>query len=159
MVQTLLATKLYIPPVRSERVPRPRLIERLDTGLRGKLTLVSAPAGYGKTTLVSDWIARSQVPAAWLSLDASDNDPVRFLTYLIAALQRIDERIGADIRAALGESQAPPGETLLTRLVSEIGLGLRFGHYIHPVGQLSIANDSKQMQHNRVQYLPNSLGG
>ena len=99
---------------------RPRLIERLDEGLRGKLTLVSAPAGYGKTTLVGDWITRSQMPTAWLSLDASDNDPARFLTYLIAALQRIDGRIGVDIQAVLQDSQVPPGETLLTRLVSEI---------------------------------------
>ena len=116
----LLHTKLHIPRPRQRQVSRPRLIERLDEGLRGKLTLVSAPAGYGKTTLVGDWITRSQMPTAWLSLDASDNDPARFLTYLIAALQRIDGRIGVDIQAVLQDSQVPPGETLLTRLVSEI---------------------------------------
>jgi LuxR family maltose regulon positive regulatory protein len=80
MATPLLQTKLYIPPPRTELVPRPRLTARLDAGLRGKLTLVSAPAGYGKTTLVSDWIARSQVPAAWLSLDASDNEVGRFFS-------------------------------------------------------------------------------
>ena len=69
----LLNTKLYIPPPRSNLVPRPRLIERLNAGQSGKLTLVSAPAGYGKTTLISDWVAQSQAPVAWLSLDEGDN--------------------------------------------------------------------------------------
>ena len=78
MPDTLLSTKLYIPRPRAELVPRPRLIERLNAGLHRKLTLISAPAGYGKTTLVSDWIARSEIRAAWLSLDASDNDVARF---------------------------------------------------------------------------------
>ena len=79
----LLRTKLHVPPPRPGLVPRPRLIERLNAGLgrnpgfARKLTLVSAPAGYGKTTLVSDWIARSKIRAAWLSLDASDNDFAR----------------------------------------------------------------------------------
>jgi LuxR family maltose regulon positive regulatory protein len=120
MPDVLLSTKLHVPRPQRELVHRPRLIDRLDAGSRDKLTLVSAPAGYGKTTLVSDWVARSHVPVAWLSLDASDNDPVRFATYLIAALQRIDERVGVDIQAALAGSQTPPGEALLTRLVSEI---------------------------------------
>ena len=83
----LLRTKLYIPPPRHEQVRRPRLLERLDAGLRCKLTLVSAPAGFGKTTLVSEWMTGCSRPAAWLSLDESDNDPTRFLAYLIAALQ------------------------------------------------------------------------
>ena len=69
----LLNTKLYIPPPRSNLVPRPRLIERLNAGQSGKLTLVSAPAGYGKTTMISDWVAQSQAPDAWLSLDEGDN--------------------------------------------------------------------------------------
>ncbi|MFC2046024.1 LuxR C-terminal-related transcriptional regulator [Chloroflexota bacterium] len=120
MPNTLLATKLHIPRLRRDLVHRPRLMERLDAGLQGKLTLVSAPAGYGKTTLVADWIDVSQAPAAWLSLDEADNDPARFLTYVIAAFQRIDENIGVDVQAALAESQSPPGETLLTRLVNDI---------------------------------------
>lgn len=96
MPDTLLSTKLYIPQPHRELVHRSRLMERLDAGLRGKLTLVSAPAGYGKTTLVSDWIQRRKggvTPpprVAWLSLDASDNDLARFFSYLIAALQQID---------------------------------------------------------------------
>ena len=98
MAAPLLATKLYIPPVRPELVARPRLIELLDAGIEQsgrfarRLTLVCAPAGYGKTTLLSEWIegrpgSDSGPRFAWLSLDEADNDPGRFLTYLIAALQ------------------------------------------------------------------------
>ena len=87
MVTPLLKTKLYIPPPRPELVPRPHLLERIDAGLHCKLTLVSAPAGFGKTTLVSEWIAAIHNRVAWLSLDESDNDSTRFLAYFIAALQ------------------------------------------------------------------------
>src|SRR5512137_2689304 len=91
MSTPILATKLYIPPPRSKIVLRPRLIERLNEGLSSgrKLTLISAPAGFGKTTLVSEWVAGCGRPVAWLSLDEGDNDPTRFLTYLIAALQTL----------------------------------------------------------------------
>ncbi|MEJ2738138.1 MAG: hypothetical protein P8189_32040 [Anaerolineae bacterium] len=89
---SLLKTKLYIPPIRPELVSRPHLIERLNAGLHRKLTLVSAPAGFGKTTLLSEWLTgrerlEPKVRAAWLSLDEGDNDPTRFLTYLVAALR------------------------------------------------------------------------
>ncbi len=106
MSAPILATKLYIPPPRSKIVLRPRLIERLNEGLSSgrKLTLISASAGFGKTTLVSEWIsalAPSPLPtgegpgvrAAWLSLDEGDNDPTGFLAYLVAALQTIAWRI------------------------------------------------------------------
>jgi LuxR family maltose regulon positive regulatory protein len=116
----LLTTKLFTPPTRPELIPRPRLIEQLNKGLRHKLTLVSAPAGFGKTTLVSEWVRDCGCPVAWFSLDKNDNDLVRFLTYLIAALQQIDEDIGIDIQAALGESQSLNYEALLTKLVNEI---------------------------------------
>ena len=89
MSEPLLLTKLYIPPPRPDLVSRPRLIERLNEGLHHKLTLISAPAGFGKTTLVSEWIAGCDRPVAWLSLDEGDNDPARFLTYFIAALQTL----------------------------------------------------------------------
>jgi LuxR family maltose regulon positive regulatory protein len=89
MPTPLLATKLYVPPPRSLLVRRPRLIERLNEGLRRNLTLVSAPAGFGKTTLVSDWLAGRHQPAAWLSLDTGENDPIRFLTYLVAAVRHL----------------------------------------------------------------------
>ena len=91
MPTPILATKLYIPPPRPKAVRRPRLIERLNEGVSSgrRLTLVSAPAGFGKTTLVSEWVAGCGCPIAWLSLDEGDNDPTRFLAYLVAALQTI----------------------------------------------------------------------
>jgi LuxR family maltose regulon positive regulatory protein len=120
MKTDLLASKFYFPPHHLDLVPRPHLLESLEEGLNRKLTLVSAPAGFGKTTLLSEWIRDGGHPAAWLSLDKNDNDLSRFLIYLIAALQRIDPEIGIDVQAALEESHSPHFEILLTRLVSEI---------------------------------------
>ncbi|MFN8420624.1 MAG: LuxR C-terminal-related transcriptional regulator [Anaerolineae bacterium] len=105
-------------------VLRPRLVERLREVLQRKLTVVSAPAGFGKTTLISEWIAACQqlspqVRAAWLSLDEGDNELTRFLTYLIAALQMVAPSIGADLVPLLQESQ-PPTDSLLTALLNEI---------------------------------------
>jgi len=127
----LLQTKLYIPPVRPELVSRPRLLERLNAGLNRKLTLISAPAGFGKTTLVSEWAhqvgAHRDAPQiAWLSLDEGDNDPARFLAYLIAALQTIEANIGKGMLSAFqspGFADAntpPPVEAVLTTLINEI---------------------------------------
>lgn len=120
MTTPLLTTKLYIPPVRSELVPRPRLIERLNTGLQRKLTLISAPAGFGKTTLVTEWLDGVDRPRTWLSLDENDNDPARFLTYLIAALQQMDPAIGPTVQAMLQAPQPPPPESLLSTLINDI---------------------------------------
>ena len=120
MATGLLASKLYFPSHRLDLVPRPHLLEKLEAGLNGKLTLVSAPAGFGKTTVVSEWLRDCGHPAAWLSLDKNDNDLPRFLIYLVAALQRIDPEIGADVQAALEGSLSPNFEILLTRLISEI---------------------------------------
>lgn len=90
---TFLKTKLYIPPARPRErvVPRPRLLERLDQGIRSgcKLILISAPAGFGKTTLASEWVHQTDAPTAWLSLDEGDNDPTRFWSYVVAALQTV----------------------------------------------------------------------
>src|SRR5450432_368622 len=97
MLIPILATKLHIPRPRPKVVFRPRLIERLNEGLHRKLTLISAPAGFGKTTLVSEWVAACERPAAWLSLDEGDNDPTRFLTYFVTALQTIGPTIGKGI--------------------------------------------------------------
>ena len=104
------------------RCPTRRLFERLNEGLaKGrKLTLISAPAGFGKTTLVSEWIATCKTPAAWLSLDEGDNDPVRFLAYLVSALQIHLPKIGAGVLAALQSPQPPPIESILTTLLNEI---------------------------------------
>jgi len=122
MPTPILATKLYVPPHRPRIVLRPRLIRRLNEGVSSgrKLTLVSAPAGFGKTTLVSEWVAGCERPVAWLSLDEGDNDPTRFLTYLVAALQTIAPSVGADVLAALQAPQPPPAEALLTALINEI---------------------------------------
>jgi LuxR family maltose regulon positive regulatory protein len=120
MATSILATKLYIPPPRPKVVLRSRLIERLNEGLRGKLTLISAPAGFGKTTLVSEWVAGCGRPVAWLSLDEGDNDPTRFLAYLVAALQTIVTDIGDGVLGMLQSSQPPPTESILTTLLNEI---------------------------------------
>src|ERR1700693_617026 len=110
MPTPILATKLYIPPLRPNVVSRPRLIERLNEGLHRKLTLISAPAGFGKTTLVSEWVEGIERPVAWLSLDEGENDPTRFLTYLVAALQTIAATIGEGVVGVLHSPQPPPTE-------------------------------------------------
>src|SRR4029078_8713775 len=101
MPTPILATKLYIPPPRPNAVPRTRLIARLNEGLHRKLTLIAAPAGFGKTTLLSAWAARCGRQGGWLSLDSADNDPTRFLAYLVAAVQTIAPTIGAGVLAVL----------------------------------------------------------
>jgi LuxR family maltose regulon positive regulatory protein len=118
----ILATKLYIPPPRPGMVLRPRLIEQLNDGLvkGSRLTLVSASAGFGKTTLVSEWIASCERPVAWLSLDKGDHDLTRFLTYFIAALQTIKAGIGESLLPALQSLQLPQAEAILTTLLNEI---------------------------------------
>jgi LuxR family maltose regulon positive regulatory protein len=118
----VLATKLYIPPPRPNMVRRPRLIARLDEGRRRgcRLTLISAPAGFGKTTLVGDWLAGYGRPAAWLSLDAGDSDPARFLTYLVAALQTIAPHVGEGVMGVLQSPQPPPIDSMLTALLNDI---------------------------------------
>ncbi|MEZ4678988.1 MAG: hypothetical protein R2932_32715, partial [Caldilineaceae bacterium] len=83
MPTPILATKLYTPPPRPNLVIRPRLFERLNAGLHGNLTLISAPAGFGKTTLISAWLAENAYAAAWLSLDQGDSDPSQFFAYLV----------------------------------------------------------------------------
>src|SRR5438132_8825061 len=117
----LLATKLHRPLPRAHLVRRPQLAERLTQGVMGPLTLVSAPAGFGKTTLLAQWLAESGMPVAWLSLEPGDNELVRFLSYLIAALQTLDPHLGA---VALALLQMPPpaaAETVLTLLTNDVG--------------------------------------
>jgi LuxR family maltose regulon positive regulatory protein len=124
MTTPLLATKLFIPPPRPNLVLRPRLIERLDEGRYRKLALISAPAGFGKTTLVSGWLAGGERPAAWLSLDEGDSDPARFLTYLVAALQTLATGIGASALAALQSPQPPPSDMVLTAMLNGIATSI-----------------------------------
>lgn len=116
----LLQTKLYIPRVRSSLVPRPHLIEKLNRGLHRKLTLISAPAGFGKTTLVSEWIAECERPFTWLSLDERDSQLTRFLTYLVATVQTQMPTVGDPALRMLESPQTPPSETILTALLNEI---------------------------------------
>jgi LuxR family maltose regulon positive regulatory protein len=120
MTMPILATKLYTPSARTKAVLRIRLTKRLNDGLQGKLTLVSAPAGFGKTTLVSEWAVSCKRPVAWLSLDERDNEPTRFLTYVVAALQTITPTFGEDVFAVLESSPSPPTESMLTELLNEI---------------------------------------
>jgi LuxR family transcriptional regulator, maltose regulon positive regulatory protein len=128
MANPLLTTKLYLPPPRPNIVSRERLLQDLDAGLaqgRG-LTLVSAPAGYGKSMLISEWIQRlksrgeSGPKVSWLSLDENDNAPIRFLTYLIAALQRLDAHSCQNTQSLLGGQGAPPVDVAMTSLINDI---------------------------------------
>lgn len=116
----LLTTKLYIPPTRPDLVPRPRLTEQLNEWMERKLILISASAGFGKTTLLSDWIHHREIPAAWFSIDKGDNDPVHFLNYVIVALQTIEANIGKAALTMLQSPQLPPIESILTTLVNDI---------------------------------------
>ena len=116
----LLQTKVHRPQPRPSLVPRPHLIAKLNQGLHRKLTLISAPAGFGKTTLVTEWIAAGERPSAWLSLDEGDSDPSRFLQYLVAALRTVAPELGQAAAAALQSPQPPPAQALLTPLLNEI---------------------------------------
>lgn len=126
-MSSLLATKLYIPAPRPNRVPRPRLTERMERGSVGPLTLVSAPAGFGKSTLLSEWAHTGGRQVAWVSLDEGENDPIRFLCYVATALQRLFPEpapgLGEDTLAALRQMQTPSMELLepvLTGLLNEV---------------------------------------
>ncbi|MFC4598124.1 LuxR C-terminal-related transcriptional regulator [Cohnella hongkongensis] len=116
----ILATKRYIPAPRPMAVLRPRLTARLNQGLYRKLTLISAPAGYGKTALVSEWLADCGRPAAWLSLEEGDSELARFLTCMIASLQTLEEKVGTGVLAVLQSPQRPPTESILAALLNEI---------------------------------------
>ncbi len=116
----LLSTKLHWPRPRSRLVSRAHLVERLQQGMEYALTLVSAPAGFGKTTLLAQWLDEGDTPVAWLSLEPQDNDPVRFLTYLIAALQAVDAHVGETILDLVRSPQSPSPETVVTLLTNEL---------------------------------------
>jgi LuxR family transcriptional regulator, maltose regulon positive regulatory protein len=116
----LLGTKLQAPPLRPSTVPRPRLSELFQDGLGGRLILVSAPAGFGKTTALRQWLAACPVPAGWFSIDEGDNDPIRFLSYVIAALQTVAPGVGKTAEALLHWPETPPVESILTLLINDI---------------------------------------
>jgi LuxR family maltose regulon positive regulatory protein len=118
----LVATKLRRPVIPSKRVQRPQLLRRLDEGLAAghSLTLVSAPAGFGKTLCIAEWVNTLPLPASWLSLDPEDDDPVRFFSYLIAALQHVDENFGQEIEGVLRAGQLPPIEVVSSTLINDL---------------------------------------
>lgn len=161
MPYPVLKTKLYPPPARPYLVARSRLVDRMNGGLQAgrQLTLISAAAGFGKTTLTGEWIAESHLDgtAAWVSLDAEDNNPNRFLFYLIAALQQLDPEFGRDILLVMQSSQAAPLRELAIQLinqltVSEIPVLLILDDYhlikseaVHQIVQLIIERQPSQM--------------
>jgi LuxR family maltose regulon positive regulatory protein len=121
----LIRTKLRIPFTRPGVVPRPRLQARMMEGLRGPLTLIIAPAGYGKTTLVASCVARAGMPVAWLSLDKNDNEAGRFPGYLIASLQKADRAIGGEAAQLLAAVQPAPPDAVLTSVINDLEVSAR----------------------------------
>ena len=119
-MDVLLKTKLYTPPVSAWFVPRPRLTGRLEEGLACKLILISAPAGFGKTALLGEWIGKCGYPYAWLSLDEGDNDPIRFLSYVIAALQSIDPDLVRGLTVQMGGPDLPSMQAMLPVLINNL---------------------------------------
>ncbi len=122
MGTTLLATKFFIPPIRPGTIPRARLVDKLKAAVHSSLILVSAPAGYGKTTLLSAWIHSNHppIPAAWLSLEETENDPLSFWQYFISALQTMNSNFGETSLRLLRSSQPPPIQTTLSLLINDI---------------------------------------
>ena len=117
---TPLRTKLYVPPLQSTWISRPRLLHRLNEGFKRKFTLISAPAGFGKTTLLVEWLHQKKIPAAWFSIDQKDNDPANFLTYVIAGLQTLETGIGKAALTLLQAPQPPHFESILINLMNDI---------------------------------------
>ena len=122
MQSNLLATKLHRPSTPATWIQRPHLVQKLNEGLHlnRQITLVSAPAGFGKTTCISEWINAIDVPVTWLSLDMGDDDPGRFFTYFISALQKVNRDLGQEVEAVLRAGQVPPSEVVSTILINDI---------------------------------------
>ncbi len=124
-IEQLLTTKIHFPQLTADLVSRPVLTQRLNDGVRRKLTLVSAPAGFGKTSLLGQWRATppgSESPTAWVSLEEGDKDLPRFFSYLIAALQTINPGVGETSLALINSPEPPPIESVVTTLINEITL-------------------------------------
>jgi LuxR family maltose regulon positive regulatory protein len=142
MMSPLLSTKLYIPPARTNGVRRPRLTDRLLEGLRrpGTVALLSCPAGFGKTTLLSEFVPKMGKPVAWLSLDDGDNDPARFWAYVIAALQTVQNGLGDAALSLLQMPGALPDQAILTLLINELNV---------PGGDLTVVLDDYHLIQNQ----------
>ena len=116
----ILTTKLYRPRPRPDLITRPHLLDRLMEAAHRPLTLLSAPAGFGKTSLLSAWLSQTDARVAWLALDDGDNDPARFWAYVLAALQTVDPDLGGDLQALLLTPQPPTFDALLTPLLNDL---------------------------------------
>jgi LuxR family transcriptional regulator, maltose regulon positive regulatory protein len=147
----ILSTKLTIPPLRSRLVRRNRLIQKLNQGLEYGLVLVSAPAGYGKSTLLSDWLSQVEIATTWLTLDNNDNDPPRFLAYLAAALAKIDPSIGDVFNSKQNFRNLPEVELQLIPLINQVS------HLKHPF--YLILDDFHLIQDQTVHQVVNFLVG
>ena len=137
----ILTSKLYIP--RSDAlIARPHLVERLNDSLSRRLILVAAPAGSGKTSLVSAWLREIDLPAAWLSLDAADSDPIRFITYFVAACRQIEPVIGQSVLSILQTPQPPPFDALMPLLINDFTNTAAGGHYLLVLDDYQFIKDS-----------------
>ncbi len=116
----MLLTKLHIPPAGDNIVHRPELYEKLNIGLGRKLIVISAPAGFGKTILLSDWIHQHKIPTAWFSIDNGDNDPVEFLSYIISGIQSIHAEFGQSALKLLKSPNKPGPESITGLLINDI---------------------------------------
>ena len=147
MKANLLATKLHRPALPTKWVKRPSLTQRLAEGLalNRQLTLVSAPAGFGKTTCVTEWLnTLDDWPVTWLSVDPADDEPGRFFTYLIAALQKIEPNLGQAIESVLRSGQLPPTDVVGTTLINDI-LAMN-GRFLLVLDDFHVIRDSLILQ-------------
>lgn len=126
----MLLTKLHIPPAGNNTVHRSELFEKLNTGLSRKLILISAPAGFGKTTVVSDWIEQNKIPTAWFSIDKADNDPVEFLNYIIAGIKSIHSTFGQTATGLLNSPSKPSIQSIVSLLINDI-LHIKFNFLLN----------------------------
>lgn len=135
----LLTTKLHVARIPPNYVSRARLHERLSEGLKRRLTVISAPSGFGKTTLVSGWVQQGKINAAWVSLDEGDNQPARFWAYLIGSLQHLQPRLGTRALNLLNSSDSLPIEGILTELINDL---------VEVAGQIALVLDDYHVIEN-----------
>ena len=135
-MRQIIATKLYSPPIHSNLLFRPDLMHKLETGLGmgRRLTLVSAPTGYGKTTLVASWLNDKSRRSTWLSLDSEDNNPSRFLYYLVSALEQVCKFISPLTKTLLEDSHYAPSRAIVTAISNDIGADLVYAQQIAGYG-------------------------
>ncbi len=141
-IDTILKTKLFMPPLREGMISRLRLIEQINNGIKKKVVFVSAPAGFGKSSLMVEWVAQTKMPVAWVSLDKSENDPINFLSYLVSGVQSIYQNLGDTILGSLKSPISPSIENLLNAWINEISE--------HTGEFVLILDDFHHIQNNQV---------